>query len=106
MPTPRASGVGPVNAGHEVDNRLAGEDRFLARTGPDAQRLSDPRGLDRLTALARSLARPVSRGWLAVYSADATLILAVTHADGIGTGADIVRLWHGLRNEMRAAVQR
>ena len=65
----------------------------------------DRRGADmhQLIALAHSLRRPVSRGWLPHFAANACLILNVCHADVEG---DAVAVWHALRDEMGAGVPR
>jgi hypothetical protein len=48
---------------------------------------------DRLSSLARSLGRPVSRDWLSLAAADAALLLAIDREQDAG---DVLDNWHGL----------
>jgi hypothetical protein len=65
---------------------------MLHRNGPNAF------SADRLPSLARCLARPVRCSWLSLAVADATLLLAVDRAPGVG---DILDVWHDLQDVLR-----
>jgi hypothetical protein len=54
---------------------------------------------DRLPSLARSLARPIGRGWLPLAIADVVLLLAADRTPDVG---DAVDAWHDLRAVLRA----
>jgi hypothetical protein len=54
--------------------------------------------VNRLSHLACSLARPVSRGWLSLKVADAALLLALDREPDAG---DILDTWHRLRAALR-----
>ena len=55
-----------------------------------------------LTVVARSLSRPMQRGWMSFDVANACLIIVSDRSDN--TGADLVAVWREIQAELRRAV--
>jgi hypothetical protein len=111
MQKPRATSAGPVDAGLQADNSLAGDVQLLAQAGsapqfhsmsscPASRALTD--ATEYLSELARNLARPVLHGWLNLGVADAILVNAVCHS--VPAGADILGIWRDMQTILRREV--